>query len=211
MAGLNSEKENNRSEEEAGHGGLLYTCLNTDFALKIRERFLQALGPIDLRRPMQEGSGLRDIGLANLRIVRQLRDQAIIHIAERPGANLIKPALSLNFPIALRGQTIGAVTIEDDKQQRTFTEDENAIIQGVIQQMTLALENQRLADVAQQAAQRDRAIAAAADKIHRPTDLDAVLQTAVEEISRIMGTGDVRIRLGVEPQGNGNGSKDHAA
>jgi GAF domain-containing protein len=89
------------------------------------------------------------------------------------------------------------VTIEDD-QPRTLNEDERALIQGVIQQMMLALENQRLTEVAQQAAQRDRAIAEAADKIHRPTDLDTILQVAVEEISRIVGTGDVRIRVGVD-------------
>ena len=136
----------------------------------------------------------------------QLRGQAITHVAQRAGANLIEPAaLALHFPIALRGQAIGAVTIEDD-QPRQLTDDERAIVQGVIQQMTLALENQRLTDVAQQSSQRDRAIAEAADKIHRPSDLDSILQVAVEEISRIVGTSDVRIRVGTIESTNGNGS-----
>jgi hypothetical protein len=46
-------------------------------------------------------------------------------------------------------------------------------------------------------ARRERAIAEAADKIHRPIDLETVLRTAVEEVSRITGAGDVSIRLGV--------------
>jgi GAF domain-containing protein/HAMP domain-containing protein len=139
----------------------------------------------------------------------QLRGHAITHITQRAGANLIEPPLALHFPIALRGQAIGVVTIEDDQRQRQLTDDEQAIIQGVIQQMTLALENQRLTEVAQQAAQRDRAIAEAADKIHRPTDLDSILQVAVEEISRIVGTGDVRIRLGAVDDTSGNGRNNH--
>jgi GAF domain-containing protein/HAMP domain-containing protein len=159
----------------------------------------------------QQLATLRELNTVNRRLTgeawqTQLRGQAITHVTQRAGANLIEPPLALHFPIALRGQAIGAVTIEDDQQQRRLTDDEHAIVQGVIQQMTLALENQRLTDVAQQASQRDRAIAEAADKIHRPTDLDAILKVAAEEISRIVGTGDVRIRMGVDaPAGDGNG------
>ncbi len=171
----------------------------------------------NLKLLQQQEHTLNELNIVNRRLTGEawqthLHGQAIVYEAKRGEAQLIEPALSLHIPIALRGQPIGALTIEDDTSQRTLTDDERGLIQGILQQMTLALENQRLTEVAQQAAQRDRAVAEAADKIHRPTDLDAVLQVAVEEISRIVGTRDVRIRLGVDaPTGDGNGRhNDHA-
>jgi hypothetical protein len=75
--------------------------------------------------------------------------------------------------------------------------------------MALALENQRLAEVARRAADRDRTIAETADKIRRPTDLDAVLRTALEELTRVIGVNSAGIQLGFGPlpasSGNGHG------
>ncbi|HZY43439.1 MAG TPA: GAF domain-containing protein [Anaerolineae bacterium] len=162
----------------------------------------------------QQEQTLKELNIVNRRLTGEawqshLQGHAIVYEAKRSAAQLIEPALSLQIPVALRGQAIGAITIEDDDSQRTLTDDERGLIHGIIQQMTLALENQRLTEVTQLAAQRDRAIAEAADKIHRPTDLDAVLQVAVEEISRIVGTRDVRIRLGVDTSpGDGNGRQN---
>jgi len=119
------------------------------------------------------------------------------------------PALSLHIPIELRGTPIGTITLEDE-QARTFTEDEQALIAGVTQQLALALENQRLTDVAQLAAQRDRAIAETADKIHQPTSLEAILQVAVTELSRVTGISGVGVQLGFAPAQT-NGHNGHPA
>ena len=71
-----------------------------------------------------------------------------------------------------------------------------------------AAENARLLEQTQRTAQREKAIAGAADKIHRSTDLDTVLRAAVAEINRITGLGGVSIQLGfgqAEPaDGNGH-------
>ncbi len=129
-----------------------------------------------------------------------------------PSSGGIGPAgLSLHIPIELRGQPIGVVALEDDRRHE-LDAGELALIQSVVQQMSLALENQRLTDIAQRTAQREKAIAGAADKIHRSTDLDAVLRTAVAEINRITGLGGVSIQLGFgqsEPT-DGNGHRPGA-
>jgi GAF domain-containing protein/HAMP domain-containing protein len=115
---------------------------------------------------------------------------------QSPSSGGVEPAgLSLRLPIELRGQPIGVMALEND-QRRELDDDELALIQSVIQQMSLALENQRLTDIAQHAAQREKQIAVAADKIHRANDLEAILRTAVAEISRITGVEDVGIQLG---------------
>ena len=135
-----------------------------------------------------------------------LGGQVTYEFRHSPVAPVDLPGLSVQIPIELRDQPIGVVTLEDNDSSRKLTDDERGLIQGILQQMALALENQRLAETAQRAAYRDRTIAETADKIHRPTDLDAILRTALDEIARITGVGGVGIQLGFEPpHANGNG------
>jgi GAF domain-containing protein len=118
--------------------------------------------------------------------------------------------LSLEIPIELRGTPIGTITLQD-QTRRELTEDERGLIDGVVQQMALALENQRLATAAQLAAQRDRAIAETADKIHRPTDVEAILRVAVTELTRVTGISGIGVQLGFAPAVQGNGQHDEEA
>ncbi len=81
------------------------------------------------------------------------------------------------------------------------------MLQTIAGEVALAIENTRLIEQTQRAARREKDIAAAADKIHRSIDLDAILQTAVEEVMRIAGTSEVAIQLGLTTrQGNGQQS-----
>jgi hypothetical protein len=66
----------------------------------------------------------------------------------------------------------------------------------VADQVALAVDNARLIEETQRTAHREKTIAEAADKIHRPLDLEAILQAAVGEVSRITGLGGVSIQLG---------------
>jgi len=109
-------------------------------------------------------------------------------------------------PIVLRGEVIGALQVGEVGQPRVWSADDLAFIQAVADQVALAVENARLIDETQRAAQREKTIADVADKIHRPIDLESILRTAVEEVSRITGAGEVNIQLGVGARSNGNGT-----
>lgn len=100
-------------------------------------------------------------------------------------------------PIVLRGEVIGALQVGETTRTRQWSAEDLAFIQAVADQVALAVENARLLEQTQRAARRERVIAEAADRIHRPTDLETILRTAVEEVSRITGSSDVRVRLGV--------------
>lgn len=113
------------------------------------------------------------------------------------GQALPAPAASeLQVPIVVRGQTIGTFDVADARADRQWQQDELTMLQTIAGEVALAIENARLIEQTQRTAQRERDIATAADKIHRAINLDAVLQTAVEEIMRIAGTADVAIQLG---------------
>jgi GAF domain-containing protein len=151
----------------------------------------------------QTRAALEEVDAINRRLTgeawqAQALNQTLIYEHRQAAHFSQTPGLSLHIPIELRGTPIGAITFEDE-QARTFTDDEQALINGIAQQLALALENQRLTDVAQASAQRDRAIAETADKIHQPTSLDAILRVAVNELSRVTGISGVGVQLGFAP------------
>ncbi|HLF28769.1 MAG TPA: GAF domain-containing protein [Anaerolineae bacterium] len=116
-------------------------------------------------------------------------------------------------PMVLRGEVIGALQVGEVNQARPWSAEDLAFIQAVADQVALAVENARLLDQTRRAADREKLVAEAADKIHRPIELEAILRAAIEEVSRITGAGDVSIRLGAatlpEANGNGNGAAPH--
>jgi GAF domain-containing protein/HAMP domain-containing protein len=113
------------------------------------------------------------------------------------GQTLPAPAASeLHVPIVVRGEPIGMFDVADARTDRQWHEDELTMLQTIAGEVALAIENARLIEQTQRTAQREKDIASAADKIHRAINLDAMLQTAVEEVMRIAGTTDVAIQLG---------------
>jgi GAF domain-containing protein len=112
----------------------------------------------------------------------------------------------LQVPIVVRGQAIGVFDVADANPDRQWREDELTMLQTIAGEVALAIENARLIEQTQRAAQREKDIASAADKIHRSIDLDAILHTAVEEVMRITGTTEVAIQLGLD-QHKANGQQ----
>jgi GAF domain-containing protein len=113
----------------------------------------------------------------------------------------------LQVPIVVRGQTIGAFEVADARADRQWQEEELTLLQIIASEVALAIENTRLIEQTQRAAQREKDIANAADRIHRSINLDAILQTAVQEVIRIVGTTDVAIQLGRPETAFGSGKQ----
>jgi GAF domain-containing protein/HAMP domain-containing protein len=160
--------------------------------IRLRAEQQQALTDLDILNRRLTGETWQADRLGKMLTYERRRS---ISTAGEPPGRLVR------VPIELRGTPIGALTLEE-ASARALSADEHTLIAGVVQQLALALENQRLTDVAQQAAQRDRAIAETADKIHQPTDLDAILRVAVNELSRITGISGVGVQLGFAPNGH---------
>jgi GAF domain-containing protein len=113
----------------------------------------------------------------------------------------------LQVPIVIRGEPIGAFDVADARADRQWQEDDLTLLQTIAGEVALAIENARLIEQTQRTAQREKDIATAADKIHRSVNLDALLQTAVEEVMRIAGTTDVAIQLGGPAAAAGDGQR----
>lgn len=110
------------------------------------------------------------------------------------------PTQGLRLPIRVRGQTIGEFdVVAADPSQAAWDTEEAAFAQALIDQVAQMLENARLIEETERAAQREKAIADAADKIHRSTEIETVLRTAVTELNRITGRRGISVQLGFGP------------
>jgi GAF domain-containing protein len=73
-----------------------------------------------------------------------------------------------------------------------------AFVEALVEQLLLAAENQRLLDRTQRTARREAVLRQTTDTVRAQTDLDALLQSAAQEIRRAIGAKRVAIRLGTE-------------
>jgi GAF domain-containing protein/HAMP domain-containing protein len=96
-------------------------------------------------------------------------------------------------PIILRGQVLGVV--EYEVPQADFSYDKVLLAEELVTRMAIGLENARLFQTSQQAADRERIVNEISAKLTGQTDIDLILQTAVEEIGQALRTPQVAIRL----------------
>ena len=114
---------------------------------------------------------------------------------------LERASSEITVPIRLRGQTVGFLEVNSKKGNRQWTRDEISLLESAAERAALALENARLVETAQRRASRERAIGEISSRIGAVTDVDAIMQMAVEELGRkISGAMEVTIELGEEYQ-----------
>jgi GAF domain-containing protein len=116
-----------------------------------------------------------------------------------------KSSATVAVPIKLRGQTIGVLDVRAKSGQRPWKPDEIAMLEAAAERAALALENARLIESAQRRAARERAIGDISTRIGAVSNLEAILQTAVEELGRkIGGAAEVTLEINTD-DGQNNG------
>jgi len=112
---------------------------------------------------------------------------------------LQKETKNLVVPIRLRGQTIGYLDVKSKSGNRNWTQDDLTLIEAAAERAALALENARLVDSAQRRALRERTIGEISSKLGAVSDMEAIMQAAVEELGRrIGGATEVLLELDTE-------------
>ena len=110
---------------------------------------------------------------------------------------------TLVVPIRLRGETLGALGLQETQGERWWTDDEIALIEAVADQMALAIENARLLEETQRRAAQERVLSDITAQVRSSTQVDTILRTAVREIGRALRASEGVIKLG---SGNDSGS-----
>lgn len=114
---------------------------------------------------------------------------------------------SITIPMKLRGQTIGMLDVSAKNRQHPWKADEIAMLEAAAERAALALENARLIEGAQRRAARERAIGDISTKIGAVSNLESILQTAVEELGRKIG-GATEVTLEISTEDGQNNSQN---
>jgi len=125
--------------------------------------------------------------------IEQARRQGTIIKKEGSEETGASPALAV--PIKLGEQTLGAIRIQPIARKREWSAEELNLVRSISDRVSLALENARLIASSQKRASKERSIGEIAAKISAATDMDTILQIAVQEIGRTLSGTDVVIQL----------------
>ncbi len=99
------------------------------------------------------------------------------------------------IPIKVRGQVIGALDVKAPDKNRQWTSDEINFVETVSERLSIALENARLIRASQRQVVKQQTIRDMTEKISASINLKNVLQTAVEELGRVIPGSEVVLRL----------------
>ena len=101
-------------------------------------------------------------------------------------------AKAATIPIRLRGETIGDLVIRGAENSE-WSPQQLELAQAVADRVALAVENARLFEETGRRAERERLVTEITSKIRRSTDPQQMMQTAVDELRRVLGASEIQV------------------
>ena len=101
----------------------------------------------------------------------------------------------LTIPLTLRGNKIGNITVAR-KSDSPLSKSDEELIEEVASQAGLAIDNIRLLEEATQRARQEQVVGKLAGRFSQSLDVDALLQTAVRELSQLPDVSEISIFIG---------------
>lgn len=102
------------------------------------------------------------------------------------------------IPIQERGEVVGVLGFRKDGPGQTWTSEEIAVLEELVQQLGIALESARLHEDTQRRAARERLVGEVSTRVRESMDLETVLRTAATEIRQAMDLDGFLIRLATQ-------------
>ena len=101
----------------------------------------------------------------------------------------------LSIPVKIRGLVIGNVIVRSSNPLRQWAQGEVSLIQAAADRAGLAIENIRLLTEAQRRAAKEHTISEITSRIGTSVNINSILQTAVEELGRILPSSEVILQF----------------
>ncbi|MBI5823088.1 MAG: GAF domain-containing protein [Chloroflexi bacterium] len=98
----------------------------------------------------------------------------------------------ISVPISLRGETIGTLSVQVQKNQHVSA-DQVDLIKAVAESVALSAENARLFEETSTRAERERLVSEITTKIRTTNDPQEMIHTAVDELKRALGVTRIEI------------------
>ncbi|MBN1657768.1 MAG: GAF domain-containing protein [Anaerolineae bacterium] len=121
-------------------------------------------------------------------------------VEERPISETVGDLPALAMPVRVRGQVIGVLDARKPAGTGDWTEQEQALLETLSDQLAVALDGARLFQETQERAARDRLISEMTARMRESLDIRTVLETAANELYDQLGLEKVAIYLSAEEE-----------
>ncbi|MBI1877827.1 MAG: GAF domain-containing protein [Chloroflexi bacterium] len=109
---------------------------------------------------------------------------------------------SIVAPINLRDKTIGTLQLHPTTFAQSWSEDDLAIVEAVVDQLAQTAENLRLFEETRERAGREQAIREITDRLRAAPNLQRLVEIATEELRKRLSATHAKLELGIEMEGN---------
>lgn len=106
----------------------------------------------------------------------------------------------LGVPLAVGGEIIGAMVVQDLENEYRFNEDDLRLMETLASQIAIAIRNARFIDSARQRAERDRQLYQITSQIRRSPDMQTILKTTAQEIGKILEAHRTHIEISLKEE-----------
>ena len=149
-------------------------------------------------RPAQLGLGFA-YSESGVKPIQQPIENPQIHAAINRGETVLETGPDqksrLVVPIRLRGKVIGVMHLNTTQGNYKLTEDDADIAEAVAERLSLAIETATLLQSTQHRADLERITTNITSKISSSARFETILQTAAQELSRVLGGSDVIVQI----------------
>jgi len=114
-------------------------------------------------------------------------------IVEKPSGQT--SASCVKIPLKVRDQVLGVVEAQKSQMGKEWSKDEINLINTIVDQLGVAIENARLYEQSQRKAERERILAEITGRVRASTDINVILQTAVQDLAEALRVPKGAIRL----------------
>jgi len=102
---------------------------------------------------------------------------------------------SLAVPIVLHGEVIGVLDTFKPDEKGTWTLEQVALVEQIVEQLSQSLENARLYEETQRRSIREQQLREIGTRMQSTPDLDAILRMAVEDLARALDVPSAFVQL----------------
>ncbi|MCS6993386.1 MAG: GAF domain-containing protein [Anaerolineales bacterium] len=175
----------------------------TEEAQELYRRYILGEWRSLIRERERQGYRYSKAGVGPLKARVQSLEVKQVEKTGKTNASQQETGKPMVVPIKLRDEVLGVLNISSENS-RIWEEDEVNMVESIAERVALAIDNVRLLETSRAQAAREKTISEITARIGNSVNLQNVLQSAVEELGRILPGAEVAIQLGAKsekPQG----------
>ena len=153
----------------------------------------QAINWQDFMRTQRTDSIVTRAGAQAVYNFATLREQAIATKEISIGNVTQRETIPIAIPVVIRGQVLGVIEWEIPESE--FSQNRILLAEELSARLAVSLDNARLVEAGRQTADNERIINTISAKISGQTDIEQILQTAIQEVGQVLRSPRVNIQL----------------